>query len=46
MFPGKMIFTKLELVFLNASKVFKNPGTKEMVKNDFLFCALLMTIAT
>ncbi len=31
-------FTKPIQVLLNASKVFKNPGTKKEVENDLLSC--------
>ena len=31
-------FTKPAQVLLNASKVFKNPGTKKEVENDLLSC--------
>jgi hypothetical protein len=41
-----MIFTKLELVFLNASKVFKNPGTKKEVDNDLLSCVAPLTVGS
>ncbi|HYQ56994.1 MAG TPA: hypothetical protein VEP89_06565 [Draconibacterium sp.] len=55
-FSGKMVlekgkvatyeFTKPIQVLLNASKVFKNYGTKKEVENDLLSCVAPLTVGS